>query len=82
MRPSESPIATDGRDVTTWPGHEVIRAARELGETTFAAQAAPSYPAVAPQARYRLQSLQGFKGPRPWGWRGYALIGTRSGSTI
>jgi aminoglycoside phosphotransferase (APT) family kinase protein len=59
-----------GYDVTTWPGFEILRDARELRKVTFAIQMAEQRPDLSAQAAYRLECIQGRHGPRPWNWTG------------
>jgi hypothetical protein len=61
-----------GHDVTSWPGFDVLRDARELRKVTFAIQMAGQRPNLAEQAAYRVACIQGRHGPRPWGWVGVA----------
>lgn len=59
-----------GYDVTTeFPGFETLRDIRELRMATFALQCADEEPRFAAEARLRVDSLRGRRGPRPWtGW--------------
>jgi aminoglycoside phosphotransferase (APT) family kinase protein len=59
-----------GYDVTTWPGFEILRDARELRKVTFAAQMAEQRSDLTDQATYRLACIQGKHGRRPWNWAG------------
>lgn len=57
-----------GRDVTTWPGYELLRDIRELRVTCFAIQRAHDDPQLAGEALLRVDCISGKNGPRPWGW--------------
>lgn len=59
-----------GCDVLVWDGFDVVRDARELRKVTFALQLASERPDLRAQATYRLECVQGKRGPRPWGWTG------------
>jgi Ser/Thr protein kinase RdoA (MazF antagonist) len=56
-----------GYDVTEWTGFALLRDIREMRMTCMAAQAAANEPARLDQARLRVDSLRGRRGPRPWG---------------
>ncbi|MFC8526219.1 phosphotransferase [Nocardia sp. NPDC057227] len=58
-----------GHDVETWPGFPLLRDIREMRMTCMAVQAAGRDSTRALQARLRVDSLRGRRGPRPWsGW--------------
>ncbi|MFQ6226493.1 phosphotransferase enzyme family protein [Nocardia sp. NPDC002869] len=60
-------VAAYGYDVTEWSGFRLLREIREMRMTCMAAQAAAKEPARLGQARLRVDSLRGRRGPRPWG---------------
>ncbi|MFD4401227.1 phosphotransferase enzyme family protein [Nocardia sp. NPDC058499] len=65
-------VAAYAYDVTEWAGFVLLRDIREMRMTCMAAQAAAQEPARLDQARLRVDSLRGRRGPRPW--RGWAAI--------
>ncbi|WP_063061544.1 phosphotransferase enzyme family protein [Nocardia sienata] len=60
-------VAAYGHDVTGWLGFPLLRDIREMRMTCMAAQTAANQPGRLAQARLRIDSLRGRRGPRPWG---------------
>jgi aminoglycoside phosphotransferase (APT) family kinase protein len=58
-----------GRDVTSWSGFEILRDIRELRMTCYSAQQATRNNESAREARKRVDSIRGLRGPRPWPWK-------------
>lgn len=57
-----------GRDVTTWPGFDLIRDIRELRMTLYRVQRAAENATDHREAELRISCLRGRRGPRPWDW--------------
>lgn len=57
-----------GYDVTAWAGFELFRDIRELRVTCYAAHVTKSRPERRAEVQLRIDSLRGWRGPRPWHW--------------